>query len=60
MDNMITEQDILKALKASPNNKSPGEDSLPSEFYKVFWNDIKVQLVNCYKFAFEMGKLGIS
>ena len=60
IDNMITEQEILKALKASPNNKSPGEDGLPSEFYKVFWNDIKVYLVNCYKLAFEMGKLGIS
>ncbi len=60
IDSMVTEQEILKALKASPNNKSPGEDGLPSEFYKVFWNNIKVHLVNCYKLAFENGKLGIS
>ena len=60
IDNIITEQEILKALKASPNNKSPGEDGLPSEFYKVFWNDIKIHLVSCYKLAFDMGKLGIS
>ncbi len=60
INNIITEKEILNALKASPNNKSPGEDGLPSEFYKVFWNDIKIHLVSCYKLAFEMGKLGIS
>ena len=29
------------AMKLMKNNKSPGLDGLPAEFYKIFWNDIK-------------------
>ena len=36
-----TEQEILNIVKSLPNNKTQGEDRLPSEFYKFFWLDIK-------------------
>ena len=42
------------------NNKSPGEDGYPAEFYKVFWIDIKTILVKSYKYAYESGGLSIS
>ena len=57
MENEITEQEILKVVKSLPNNKTPGEDGLPSEFYKVFWIDIKSLLLNAYRYSFENGQL---
>ena len=36
MEKETTEQEILNIVKSLPNNKTPGEDGLPSEFYKFF------------------------
>ena len=33
----ITLDELQKALKTSTNNKSPGIDGIPYEFYKMFW-----------------------
>ena len=41
MEKETTEQEILNIVKSLPNNKAPGEDGLPSEFYNFFWIDIK-------------------
>ena len=41
-------------------NKSPGEDGLPIEFYRTFWNEIKTYLFNSYKFSLEFGSLSIT
>ena len=40
--------------------KTPGTDGLPSEFYKVFWNDLAEILVNALNHSFETGMLSIS
>ena len=37
----ITIGELELAIKAMNNNKTPGEDGLPVDFYKVFWNKIK-------------------
>ena len=42
------------------NNKSPGIDGLPAEFYKIFWNDIKHILFESFNFSIYSGKLSIS
>ena len=60
MEKEITEQEILKVVKSLPNNKTPGEDGLPSEFYKVFWIDIKGLLLNAYRYSFENGQLSVT
>lgn len=60
MEKEITEPEILKIVKSLPNNKTPGEDGLPSEFYKVFWLDIKDLLINCYRYSYETGQLSIT
>ena len=44
----MTESELLKIVKSLQNNKSPGEDGLPAEFYKFFWHDIKTQLLNAF------------
>ena len=33
--------DLEKAIKSMNNNKTPGQDGLPIDFYKVFWVKIK-------------------
>ena len=35
MDSHLTKEEIAKAVKKMSNNKSPGEDGIPVEFYKV-------------------------
>ena len=52
--------EINKAIKNMQPNKSPGEDGLPIEFYRVFWNDIKHFLFNSYKYSLEIGALSIT
>ena len=39
------------------NNKSPGSDGISIEFYKIFWNDIKIYLVNSLNYSFQNGDL---
>lgn len=38
LDLPITVEELFKALHSMPNNKSPGFDGLPAEFYKHFWD----------------------
>ena len=42
------------------DNKTPGNDGLPSEFYKRFWPLLGKQLVECLNYAFENGHLSNS
>ena len=39
-DNLRSLIECENAIKLMKNNKSPGLDGLPAEFYKLFWNDI--------------------
>ena len=38
------------------NNKSPGSDGLTADFYKIFWNDIKVYLVKSLNYSYDIKK----
>ena len=40
-EGIVTEKELLAALKSMDNNKSPGNDELTEEFYITFWNEIK-------------------
>ena len=42
----LTPEECLLALKSMDNNKTPGADGLPADFYKIFWQDIKVFLIS--------------
>ena len=56
----ITEEELLKALKKTPNNKSPGNDGITKEFYEAFWDDLKRPLLLSVNKAFKVGELGNS
>ena len=58
-DRILTEKELLSAVKEIKNGKSPGTDGLTSEFYKFFWIDIKEILLSSLNFALETGTLSI-
>ena len=53
-------KECLEALKSMDNNKSPGLDGLPAEFYKVFWQDIHTYLIDALNSEYKKGTLSIS
>lgn len=57
---MIDITECANILKSFSNNKSPGNDGIPSEFYRYFWNEVKTILVNCFNYSYEHGELSTS
>ena len=53
----ITLQEIEDAVKGLANNKAPGPDGLPGEFYQMFWNDISKLVTKTFQDAFKKGQL---
>ena len=52
-------KNVCSALRTMPNdNKTPGSDGLPTEFYNFFFNDIiTINLIDSFDFSFRNGKL---
>ena len=51
-EGLITEIECRNALDKMSLNKSPGSDGLTVEFYRVFWEDIKLLVINSFNEAF--------
>lgn len=47
----ITETEIRDAIKRLKNNKSPGVDGLPGEFYKCFVDDLTPTLLKIFRYS---------
>ena len=60
LDGPLRENEIIQALKSSKNNKTPGTDGLPVEFYKMFWQDIRPYLMAAYEYTYEVGIMSYS
>ena len=49
----ITLDDLQQAIKLMKNNRTPGKDGIPIDFYKVFWTKIKdvfyQMMLSCYQ-----------
>ena len=56
-EGIISETELLKALKHVKNVKSPGNDRITKEFYELFWDDIKNALSDSIKKRFISGEL---
>ena len=56
-ENLLTENELLKSIKAFKNGKTPRTDGLTAEFYKFFWSDIKQFLLSSINYALKLGKL---
>jgi len=56
----ITKSELKDTLLTFKTGKTPGNDGLPCEFYKMFWDDIIDPLFECYETAIELGELSSS
>jgi hypothetical protein len=52
--------ELSTAVSKSNNNKSPGIDGLPNEFYKTFWTLIGKDLHEVFLSAIEHNNLPLS
>ena len=53
----LEQEEIALAIKQLNNNKTPGKDGLPVEFYKLFYKKIGRLLKDVYECCAEEGKL---
>lgn len=51
-DRKISKTEVLKALRASPLGKIPGDDGLTYEFYRSFWEVIGDAYVHVFNLAY--------
>ena len=59
-DIQITKEEIKTAIKAMKNNKTPGEDGIPIDLYKVFWGVLENPFISMMLEVFELGCLNRS
>ena len=53
----LTEEECLAALRSSANNKSPGLDGFPKEFYLTYWDIIGTDFLEMANSCLQEGKL---
>ena len=56
-EKQITMGDLAEAASTMNNNKTPGEDGIPIDFYKVFWKYLKEPLYKMAMDVFQQRKL---
>ena len=56
----ITTEECVKALDTFDNGKTPGNDEIPVEFYKTFWNSVGVFITEVFNHSFELGQMSNS
>ena len=59
-EGIISETELLKALKSIKNDESPGNDEITKEFYEFFWDDIKNSLSDSIKKSLISDELSTS
>ena len=56
----LTLQECKSSLLSFKDNKSPGTDGIPVEFYKVFWDLLGKPMFESFKYAFTNGEMSTS
>ena len=56
----ISAGECYKLLDRFQNNKTPGNDGIPIEFYKKFWSLISDPFINSVNECFEQGEMSAS
>ena len=56
----ITFEEVKTAVSSMANDKTPGPDGIPVEFYKMFWSDIGHTVYKSVILAFKRGEISDS
>ena len=60
LERAITVEELGRTLRKFSNNRSPGSDGFPYEFFKVFWIDIKHFVHRSLIYGLGKGELSIT
>ena len=60
MEGLITIEEATKYMKGCRKDASPGSSGFTGGFFKLFWRNLKVFVVNALNFAYEIGNLLLS
>ena len=52
-DQNLTNDEVAKAFKELPDDKTSGSDGFTTNFYKLFWPDINYMLLDSYIYTFQ-------
>ena len=53
----ITLEELQTAIKGMNNNKTPGQDGIPVDFYKVFWKQLKDSFLQMVQEVYQKEQL---
>ena len=56
----LSNNECVVVLSGFKNGKTPGNDGLPPEFYKLFWPDINELVLQVFRYSFQTGELSPS
>ena len=56
----ITSEECFRLLDSFNNNKTPGNDGIPIEFYRKFWPLISDSFIRCVNECFDKGEMSSS
>ena len=60
LEGLLLIQEATNYMKKCRADASPGSSGFTGAFYKLFWRNLKVFIVNSLNFAYETGNLSIS
>ena len=60
LEQELTKDELLNALKGFQPDKTPGDDGFTKEFYEIFFELLWRNLLDSFNEAFQTGKLSIS
>ena len=56
-DEQITKDELSNSLRSMQNNKSPGSDGFPAEFWKFFWSEVSDEFLMVVDWVYDTGRL---
>ena len=57
LETELSIDELTRAVNSMQNNKAPGSDGLPKEFYVTFWEELKTPLLEMYNECLGKGTL---
>ena len=60
LEGEIKYSELAVALKNMKNSKTPGSDGFTAEFFKFFWIDLKMFILNSINYGYKTGSLSIT